>query len=48
MPVQLHATSSARPRWQQELADAIRDPAELLSLLELDPALLPAAQAAAA
>lgn len=26
-------------RWQTELADAIRDPAELLRLLELDPAL---------
>lgn len=33
--------------WQQELACAVRDPAELLALLDLDPALLPAAQAAA-
>lgn len=36
------------PSWQIELANAIADPAELLRLLELDPALLPAAQAAAA
>ena len=35
------------PRWQRELARAIRDPAELLQELELDPALLPAARAAA-
>lgn len=35
------------PRWQRELATAITDPAELLRKLELDPALLPAAQAAA-
>lgn len=35
------------PRWQQELAHAIHDPAELLRALELDPALLPAACAAA-
>lgn len=34
--------------WQTALADAITDPAELLQLLELDPALLPAARAAAA
>ncbi len=36
----------ARP-WQQELARAVRDPAELLRLLQLDLGLLPAAQAAA-
>ena len=35
------------PVWQTALADAISDPAELLQLLELDPALLPAARAAA-
>ena len=35
-----------RDRWQRLLADAIRDPAELLDLLGLDPALLPAAHAA--
>lgn len=29
-----------RPRWQQLLADAIKDPHELLRVLELDPALL--------
>lgn len=34
-------------RWQQALAQAIRDPAELLEALALDPALLPAARAAA-
>lgn len=33
--------------WQHELAHAIRDPAELLALLDLDPVLLPAARAAA-
>ncbi len=35
-------------RWQRELARAISDPAELLRELDLDPALLPAARAAAA
>ena len=35
------------PAWQQELARAITDPAELLAALDLDPAWLPAAQAAA-
>jgi EF-P beta-lysylation protein EpmB len=34
-------------RWQRELAEVVRDPAELLNLLELDPALLPAARKAA-
>jgi len=33
--------------WQLELADAVRDPAELLRLLELDPALASAGAAAA-
>ncbi|MER2582671.1 MAG: EF-P beta-lysylation protein EpmB [Candidatus Competibacter sp.] len=36
------------PRWQQELARAITEPAELLRELALDLALLPAARAAAA
>lgn len=36
------------PRWQQELARAITEPAELLRELVLDLALLPAARAAAA
>lgn len=36
----------AQPRWQQELSALVRDPAELLQLLELPEALLPAAQAA--
>lgn len=35
------------PCWQSALRQAVRDPAELLGLLELDPALLPAARAAA-
>lgn len=35
------------PGWQQALAQAVTDPAELLAMLRLDPALLPAAQAAA-
>lgn len=35
------------PRWQQELARAISDPAELLRVLELDGALLPGARRAA-
>ncbi|MCP5157898.1 MAG: EF-P beta-lysylation protein EpmB [Gammaproteobacteria bacterium] len=35
------------PRWQRELADAIREPEQLLRELGLDLALLPAAQAAA-
>ena len=33
-------------RWQTELAEAVRDPAELLRLLQLDPALLDGARAA--
>ena len=33
--------------WQHELAQAIREPTELWAALDLDPALLPAAQAAA-
>ncbi len=35
------------PRWQHALAQAVTDPEELLNLLQLDPALLPAARAAA-
>jgi L-lysine 2,3-aminomutase len=34
--------------WRRELAEAVTDPAELLRLLDLDPALLPAARMAAA
>ncbi len=34
--------------WRRELAAAVTDPAELLALLELDPALLPGARRAAA
>lgn len=41
-------TSAAARSWQQDFADAISDPAELLSALELDPAWLPAARRAAA
>lgn len=36
------------PGWQRALAQAITDPADLLAALELDPALLPGARAAAA
>lgn len=36
-----------RIRWQQALADAINDPAELCRLLDLDPALVPGASQAA-
>jgi EF-P beta-lysylation protein EpmB len=36
-----------RTLWQQALASAIRDPAELLRVLNLDPALLPTARVAA-
>ncbi|MDS4029635.1 MAG: EF-P beta-lysylation protein EpmB [Candidatus Contendobacter sp.] len=42
------APSRQVPAWQWELARAIVDPAELLGELGLDPALLPAARAAAA
>jgi len=41
------AGSATLPRWQQLLADAIVDPAELLDILQLDPKLLPAAKLAA-
>lgn len=34
--------------WRRELAEAVTDPAELLEVLQLDPALLPAARRAAA
>jgi len=37
----------ALPAWQQALAAAVTDPAELLHLLQLDPTLLPSAYAAA-
>ncbi|MFZ5723732.1 MAG: EF-P beta-lysylation protein EpmB [Pseudomonadota bacterium] len=37
---------AATARWQQALSDCITDPQELLGLLALDPALLPAALAA--
>ena len=40
--------SRQAPLWQQALASAIRDPDELLRVLNLDPALLPTARAAAA
>lgn len=38
---------TALPAWQTALAQAITDPAELIAVLGLDPALLPAAKAAA-
>jgi EF-P beta-lysylation protein EpmB len=43
----MEPTAALARRWQQVLADAITDPAELLSILQLDPALLPAAKRAA-
>ncbi len=46
--ITVKAISRQVPRWQRELAQAITDPAELLWELELDPALAPAARAAAA
>lgn len=44
----IHRTAATwqSPRWQNELADLIRSPAELIELLELDRAQLPAALAA--
>jgi len=42
------AGDASAPRWQRLLAEAVRDPGELLALLGLDPGLLPAAQRAAA
>ncbi len=42
-----NAFSRQVPAWQRELARAVTDPEELLRLLELDPALSPAARAAA-
>src|SRR5690606_1169196 len=48
MPAATPVSNTDSPRWQRELAEAVRDPAELLALLDLDPALLPAARAAAA
>ena len=41
------ASPGQPPRWQDELADTITDPAELLHTLNLDPALLPQARQAA-
>jgi len=42
------AAARRRPAWQAILAAAVTDPARLLARLDLDPALLPAARAAAA
>ncbi len=41
------ASGSGVPDWRRSLAEAVRDPAELLDLLRLDRALLPAARRAA-
>ncbi len=38
--IEIPADPSSLPRWQDELNNLIRDPAELLELLELDPQLL--------
>jgi EF-P beta-lysylation protein EpmB len=48
IPASSKARQPAAPSWQQELAQAITDPSELLTVLGLDPALLGAARAAAA
>jgi EF-P beta-lysylation protein EpmB len=45
--VQRNLSSWQRPRWQQALAEAISDPAELLALLELPKDLLPPSHNAA-
>ncbi|PZN29703.1 MAG: EF-P beta-lysylation protein EpmB [Proteobacteria bacterium] len=42
-----HEPSRGRPRWQQALAEAVCDPAELCALLDLDPAAVLPARAAA-
>lgn len=42
-----HENQPLAPTWKQAQAAAITDPAELIALLELDPAWLPAARAAA-
>jgi EF-P beta-lysylation protein EpmB len=44
--LQRNLASGQRPRWQQALAEAINDPAELLALLELPVDLLPPGLAA--
>ena len=41
------ATATCLPSWQQELAEAISSPADLLARLGLDPSLLPGALTAA-
>lgn len=43
-----HASGQPAGDWRRELAEAIRDPADLLRILELSPDLLPAARQAAA
>ncbi len=47
-PPHASAPPVAEPSWRRELAEAVRDPAELLRLLALPEALLPAARRAAA
>lgn len=37
MPAATPVSNTDSPRWQRELAEAVRDPAELLALLDLDP-----------
>lgn len=39
--------TASPPDWRQQIAEAVRDPAELLRRLDLDPGLLPAAREAA-
>lgn len=45
LPILSHPNN--KQAWQQAMSNLITDPAELLALLQLDPALLPAAKAAA-
>ncbi|HTY50159.1 MAG TPA: EF-P beta-lysylation protein EpmB [Steroidobacteraceae bacterium] len=47
IPASTPARHPGRPSWQRELAGALTDPAELVRVLGLDPALVPAALAAA-
>ena len=43
-----HSLAQSQPRWQQAMREAVRDPAQLLELLQLPQELLPAARRSAA
>jgi EF-P beta-lysylation protein EpmB len=45
-PLDVPGTASLQPTWQRLLSEAVRDPAELLRMLELPETLLPGAMAA--